>query len=413
MTGRENNLITRDSIDLVRNLLDCFPCVVIIGARQVGKSTFLRQLLPCASTYDLEDYDDFQLINENPEFFLSQVTTPVIIDEAQLSPNLFKALRVAIDKDRKTNGKFLLSGSSSPHLLKNISESLAGRVAIVELAGLSWSEALEKEESDFIENIFCINHLQKLKTNKTRKELLELCLYGSYPEPYLNRRDTVRYYKWQENYIKTYIERDIRSLFPRLNLEAYRRLISMLAFSTGEIINLTKLSSSLGVSASTVSQYLEIIEGTFLWRKLKPYETNLKKRLIKSAKGYLRDTGLINYFLKIQTLDQLQGHPNYGHIWEIFVIEQIFKSLANKSNYLYDVYFYRTKHKAEIDLVIETSNGLIPIEIKSSMELKTDSTKSIKSFIEEYQCPHGIIISNSEKIQMRSERVIEIPAIYL
>ncbi len=405
--------IPRFQIADLKKLLATFPCVVVIGARQVGKSTLVKQVLPKASFYDLEKYDDYQLINSNPDFFLSETATPLIIDEAQLSPALFKALRVAIDRDRKTNGRFLLSGSSSPELLKNISESLAGRVAILELPGFSWEEAFEEGESQFVDYIFDIEKLKTLKTTLIRKQVMELCLYGSYPEPFLIREDAISYKLWQENYIKTYIERDIRALFPGLNLEAYRRFISMLAFSSGEILNISKLSSALAISESSVRHYLDIAEGTFIWRKLKPYESNQKKRLIKSPKGYLRDTGLINYFLKIQTLDQLQGHPHYGYIWEVFVIEQILKSLNRKIGLIYDAYFYRTKHKLEVDLIIETPQGLIPIEIKSSQELRSDAPRHLSQFIEEYNCPHGIIISNGERIQKISEKIIEVPAIYL
>lgn len=402
--------LIRSQVKDIRKLLASFPCVVIIGARQVGKSTLLKQVLPKAKYYDLENYNDYQLINSNPDFFLSESTTPLVIDEAQLSPSLFKALRISIDKDRKTNGRFLLSGSSSPELLKNISESLAGRVAILELSGFSWEEAFEQKESKFADYLLDIDKLKTLKTTFTRKQIMELCLYGSYPEPFLIRKDATRYKLWQQNYIKTYIERDIRALFPSLNLDAYRRFISMLAFSSGEILNISKLASALGVSESTIRHYLDIAEGTFIWRKLKPYESNQKKRLIKSPKGYLRDTGLINYFLKIQTLDQLHGHPHYGYIWEIFVIEELFKSLNRKLDLIYDAYFYRTKHKSEVDLVIETPSGLIPIEIKSSQDLRSDAALHLGNFVKEYNCSHGIIISNGEQIQKLSEKIIEIPA---
>lgn len=401
--------IKRSLIPVIKAMLANFPCVVLIGARQVGKSTLLKQLLPKADFYDLEKQNDFEVVNGNPEFFLEKNDTPLVVDEAQLSPKLFNALRVAIDKKRKLNGRYLLSGSSSPHLLKNISESLAGRVAILEVPTFSWAEAYNREESLFAKSFCDLEKILKLELKFSNKELMELCLYGSYPEPFLDRKNSTHYQLWQENYIKTYIERDIRALFPSLNLEAYKRFISMLAFSSGEIVNMAKIASSLGVSEPTVKQYLEIAEGTFIWKRLRPYQSSQKKRLIKSPKGYLRDTGLINYFLKIETLDQLISHPNFGYIWEGFVIEQIIKSL-NREMLRYDAYFYRTKHKAEVDLLIETSRGIVPIEIKSSQRLRSDSTSFLKRCIEEYGCEYGLLINNSDRVIQLSEQIVQVPA---
>jgi predicted AAA+ superfamily ATPase len=201
----------------------------------------------------------------------------------------------------------------------------------------------------------------------------------------------------------------VRALFQNLNLEAYRRFISMLAFSSGEVLNMAKLASSLSVSEPTVKHYLEIAEGTFLWRRLNSYQSSHKKRLIKSPKGYLRDSGLINYFLKIESKGQLLGHPNYGFIWESFVIEQIIKSLNRKLLH-YDVYFYRTKHGTGIDLLIETARGLIPVEIKSGDDISHDSLKHLKQFIEEYKCEYGLVINNSDRVVKLSEQLIQLPA---
>lgn len=396
----------------IQELFKSFPAVVLVGARQVGKTTLLKQLLPKANYLDLENSSDLKLIKLDPLYFLSNTKTPLIIDEAQLEPELFKALRVVIDSDRKKNGRFLLSGLSSPNLLKNISESLAGRVAIVEVPNLDWREAYELQESNFAKNIFQIKKLKTLSSSITQTQLMNLCLYGSYPEPFLARRNTNKYLSWQENYIKTYIERDIRALFPTLNLDAYKRFISMLAFSSGEIINKAKFASSLDVSEPTIQKYLEIAEGTFLWRKLKPFSPNTKKRLIKSPRSYLRDTGLINYFLKIKTVDQLRSHPNFGNIWEIFVIEQILKNL-DRHLINYDSSFYRTKNGAEVDLVIESYDGIVPIEIKSGSSIDKKHISHLSDFIREYNCPHGILINNADKVVQVSQDIIQVPACFL
>lgn len=392
--------------------MENFPCVVIIGARQVGKTTIIKQLNISDNYYDLEKESDFQIINNDPEYFLSQAKYPLVIDEAQLSPKLFQALRVVIDENRSKKASFLLSGSSSPQLLKNISESLAGRVSIIELPNLSWHEAFKREESQFAKQIFSKEGLENLEAHLNKKELADLILYGTYPEPFLNRSNEDFFFSWQENYIKTYIERDVRSLFPNLNLSAYKRFISMLAYSSGEILNKAKFASALDVSEPTINHYLEIVEGTFLWRKLPAFQSNKKKILIKSPKGYIRDTGLINYFLKIETHEQLLSHPNYGYIWEVFVIEQIVKSLQrNQRNF--NTYFYRSKNKLEVDLIIESPQGLIPIEIKSGSSTEANKLNHLKKFIEEYECPYGILVNNGDKLTWLNNKIIQIPAIFL
>ena len=224
-------------------LLKNFPCVVLIGARQVGKTTLLKQVLSKAIYYDLEKESDRKLVTGDIEYFLKTTKKPLIIDEAQLEPKLFNALRVSIDENRSMKGAYLLSGSSSPHLLKNISESLAGRVAIVEVPTLDWEEAFDFKESAFAKNIFNLEKLKKLKAHLSQENILELCLKGSYPEPFLEINNHFIYSSWYENYIKTYLERDIRLLFPSLKLDSYKRFISMLAFSSGEILKTLALKS--------------------------------------------------------------------------------------------------------------------------------------------------------------------------
>ena len=190
-------MINRNQIKKIKDLLVNFPCVVLLGARQVGKSTILKQVFPKAKIYDLEKESDFNRIDRNPELFFDEIETkPIIIDEAQLSSNLFKSLRVAIDQNRDQAGQFLLTGSSSPELLKNISESLAGRVAIIEIPSLAINEAYQSKESKFAESIEDLNKLKKLKENHNRKTIDEFNFYGSYPEPFLKRKNSLFYDEW-------------------------------------------------------------------------------------------------------------------------------------------------------------------------------------------------------------------------
>lgn len=404
-------MLRRELESTIKSYLSKFPCVVLIGARQVGKTTLLKTILPKAKFFDLEDLEHYDYISSDIKLFLQTQSSPLVIDEAQLCPDLFKALRVKIDEDRQVNGRYLLSGSSSPHLLKNISESLAGRVAIVEVPCLSWSEALETQPSKIYQLLDDPQEFANLKTTYSIKKLFELCFYGLYPEPFLKRCDQEFYRIWQENYFKTYIERDIRSLFPGLELESYRKLIMMLAQSSGETIKYSQFASSLGISEPTVKKYLEIAEGTFIWSKLKAFDKNSKKRLIKMPKGYLRDTVLINYYYKLDDVDQMLARQNFGLIWESFVIEQIRKNIQN-SSLRPSFYYYRTQNQAEIDLVIETTKSLIPIEIKTSSSFKKDHIANLKSFIDEYNCNYGLLINNGSEPRQIADKIYQVPAVY-
>lgn len=393
-------------------LLDNFPAVVVLGARQVGKSTLLKSVWPDARFFDLERRSDFQRLNDDPELVFQEAQGPIILDEAQLSATLFSALRVEIDQHRDRNGQFLLSGSSSPQLLRNVTETLAGRCAIVELGTFSWNEGQEKSASRFAQSLVSIEDLLKLVPVNTHAELLSQCLAGGYPEPQLNRNNALFFDQWMESYIQSYIDRDVRRLFPTLNLDAYQRFIKMLCFASAEIINLSNFSRSLGVSQPTVKKYINIMEGTFMWRTLNSFEKSHNKSVVKMSKGHIRDTGLICHLLNIHTIDDLKSHPKYDHLWESFVIEQILKSLQD--NLITHRYFYyRSRSKAEVDLVLEGRFGTIPIEIKASYSTPRAQLRSLQDFVVKNHCPFGILVNNGEEICMLSQDIVQIPASYL
>jgi hypothetical protein len=407
------SVLKRSSIHTINKLLQNFPCVVILGARQVGKSSILKQIFPKARIFDLEDEVDFNRVNNSSKTFLESTPEPILIDEAQLCPNLFKALRVRIDQQRNLKGRFLLTGSSSPELLKNISESLAGRVAIFELDMFSWSEAQQIPESVFAKNITSLSKLKNLEQRFTQKQLLELMFYGQYPEPFLNKSKKDFVDIWMKNYIKTYIERDIRALFPSLQLTTFKRFISMLALSSGQVVNLSDFAKSLDVSQPTIKNYIQIAEGTFIWRNIGAYQgRNLTSRIIKAPKGHLRDSGLINYFLKLKDIEQMQSSPQFGRLWEVFIIEQLIREF-NNANISNEYLYCRTQSKAEIDLIIEGDKGIIPIEIKSGRTTDPRKLIMLKDFINKEKCPYGILINNGDEVFMIDEKIIQIPAVFL
>lgn len=404
--------IKRTAINAVKQLLSKFPCVAVIGARQVGKTTFVKQVLPLSPIYDLEKRADFERIKYDPDFFLSQQKDPIIIDESQVLPDLFPAIRVAVDNARNYNGRYLLTGSSSPELTSKITESLAGRIAIFELGGFSLEEQWGGDRSLFYEYI---NHkdfskLEKLRQRFTNDQLFKSCFLGTYPEPFLKYSgDRAGFAVWMENYFQTYIKRDIRGLFPGLNINTYQRFVTMLSASSGQILNFSEFARSLDVSQPTVKQYFNIAHGTFIWRMLQSYQKNVKKRVIKMPKGQMRDAGLLNYLLSISSIDAFYGNPLSGRIWETFVIEQIVKGFTNGA-IPFRLYYYRTSNKAEVDLVLEGDFGLIPVEIKLGSALSRKNLYALENFIKDYNAKIGLVINNGSEPAWLSKTILQIPA---
>ena len=403
--------IKRACITAIQDLLSRFPCVVVLGARQIGKTTLLRQVFPEAPFFDLERPADYDRISYDCEFFLSQWKEPILLDEAQALPELFPALRVVIDGQRDWNGRFLLSGSSSPDLTHSVTESLAGRVAVFDLGGFEMSEMWQEAPQDFYQMAASGNpeDLLQLEPRISNQQLFESCWSGAYPEPFLKRKDRRFVNLWQENYFRTYIDRDVRRLFPGLNLQAYRTFIRMLATASGQVVNAARLASSLGVAQPTVRKYLQIAEGTFLWRSLPSFRKNIAKRLTKAPRGYLRDPGLLNHVLGISSPEALRSHLHLGAIWEGFIIEQLLVGFQNRMIAIRP-HFYRTHHQAEIDLVLESEFGILPIEIKVGFRTERKFLKALEAFIAEQGCPYGIVINNVESTAWLTPKIVQIPA---
>jgi len=395
---------------LLEELLEFFPCVALLGVRQCGKTTLLQQLPEDWKILDLEKNSDYDLVARDPDLFLRLHPDKVALDESQLLPPLFSALRVAIDSNRNVSGRYIITGSSSPELIKSISESLAGRVAIMEIAPLSIGEAYEQSSNDFYQLISercSLNELLSLKTDKSLDEISYYWLHGGYPEPWVKNNSRFRKL-WLQNYLHTYIERDIIRLFPGLNREKYRMFIQMLGHLSGSIINYSDVARTLGISQPTVREYFQIAHGTFIWRHIPAYEKNVTKRIVKHPKGYIRDTGLLHFILHLNDLDMLLSHPQMGHSWESMVIENLLREL-NCLGVHYDYYHYRTGGGAEIDLILEGEFGLIPIEIKYNQRTNQRNLRALRDFIEEHNCRYGIVINNDEQVRQYDEKIIGIP----
>lgn len=336
----------------LRDLWRQFPAVLVLGARQVGKTTLAQQTFPKLPYCDLEEPRLRLLFSEDPTFQIESRAKPgLILDEAQSVPAVFSALRGVIDRSRSQNGRFLLLGSAQPALIRQVSESLAGRVGILELEPLTAREAGRGDPAQPMEKVW---------------------LQGGFPDAL---RGSHR--EWWEAYLRTYIERDL----PHLGLTAdpllLRRLLTMLSHAQGGLFNASQLGKSLGVSYHTVQRYVDILERTFLVRRLSPYHRNIGKRLIKSPKMYLRDTGLLHHLLNISSLEDLDHHPIRGASWETFVMEDLARRERLRNPHS-QFYFWRTAAGAEVDLVIDRGSERFAIEIKAGRGVQPGAARALE-----------------------------------
>lgn len=402
----------------IEALLQMFPVVAIIGSRQCGKSTLVQTLLPDWKYYDLERPDDFQLISSDPLGFFNRQRDRVIIDEAQQFPELFQVLRSVIDQDRNTTGRFVLTGSSSPDIVRGLSESLAGRIATVELWPFKMAEFYEKPLPS-IYNLLTdsettLAQLTELETDISVSHMYEHWLLGGYPEPRIKGVETRVFHNiWMDEYFSDYIRRDIQRLFPRLNTQVFRRFIQSLSFCSGKIINQSSLARALEVSSVTTKEYLDILHNTFVWRNLRSYEKNSLKTVQKMPKGFFRDQGILHHLLKLDDIDRLLVHPEAGVSFESFVIEEIIRGFQCTLQAGIDFNYYRTRDKSEIDLIIDGPFGVIPVEIKLGTKIKQQMLIPMKNFIKDTGARFGILVNSSDKIEVLADNIVQIPAVYL
>jgi predicted AAA+ superfamily ATPase len=370
--------------------------VALLGARQIGKTTLAHQVSKNrAFIYlDLESPEDLLRLSDATSFFLSNSDKLIILDEIQRLPDIFMILRGVIDKNRRQgrkNGHFLLLGSASIDLLRQSSESLAGRISYIEMNGLNLLEVLVNK-----------GNIQKL------------WLRGGFPESYLSKSDELSM-NWLENLIRTYLERDIPQMGFKIPATRLRRLWTMLAHLQGEVVNFSKLAANLEVDGKTISHYIDILVDLLLVRRLEPWHANVKKRLVRSPRFYIKDSGILHRLLGILNYDSLLSNPVIGKSFEGFVIENILSILPNGT----ESYFYRTAAGAEIDLVLKiSSKELWAIEIKNSAAPKvgkgfyqaSEDIKATKRYVvyagdDEFLIQNNITVISLQKLMVKLQRL--------
>ncbi len=402
---------------LLTEYLATFPCVAILGPRQCGKTTLLGTLGREWTAFDLERRADHTVIARDPDTFLRLNPRHVAIDEAQLLPALFPALRVAIDEHRREKGRFVITGSSSPELLTSIAESLAGRVGIIELSPFSWSEVTATTRRDSF-----LARLTNPRTTpaalidglKARGSLVALHDYwfrGGYPEPWLADNDRFRG-TWTEQYIQSYLYRDVKRLFPGLDDIRFRRFLELLGGLSGRVLNYAETARALQISQPTARDYFDIAHGTFVWRRVPAFSGNAVKRLVKHPRGYLRDSGLLHTLLRIPDTVSLLSHPQMGASWEGLAIEEVLRQLAALGAPV-DYSYYRTSAGAEIDLVLQGAFGTVAVEVKHTSEVGSRDLRPMRDFLDEFNARLGVVITTDIRPRLYDDRIVGIPLNWL
>ena len=361
-------MIPRHLENVLRDSAREYPVVTVTGPRQSGKTTLVRVAFSNHEYVSLEDYDNRTFALGDARGFLGQFSGNVIIDEAQRAPELFSYIQGIVDSEDKP-GRFVLTGSQNFLLLHKITQSLAGRTAILHLLPFSRSELAGRKLCD-LSNI-CRPGSRRVAIEG---DLFQMLFKGFYPRIHDKHLSAP---KWLRNYYSTYLERDVRDIANLGEMETFSRFVGLCAGRCGQLLNLSALANDCGISHSTARRWISILQASFVVTLLRPHHKNFNKRLIKSPKLYFLDTGLLCRLLRIRSPKDLRIHGSRGAVFESWVISEIIKNYYNRGLEA-DIYFWRESSGHEIDLVIEENNHLIAVEVKSGETISSDFFKDLR-----------------------------------
>ena len=407
--------IERAITPILRKRASESKCLMLTGARQVGKSTILQHVFPEYNKTSFDDRLNRLQAREEPRLFFINNPTPLIIDEVQKEKGILEEIKLVVDRSDK-RGEFILSGSQRLELMKGVSESLAGRVSILELSGLSLREIKGIPfNKPFVPTESYITEREKVI--RPYSDIWEIIHKGSYPELYDVQRDWQDFYS---SYVATYLERDINELIAADSL-TFTKFMTSVAARTGEMLNYANIADEVGVSLPTIKNWISVLERTGIVYILQPYSSSALKRAIKTPKIYFRDTGLACYLTRWLTADALKNSAVAGNMFETFIVSEILKSYSNSGgDYRFSIFYYRGKDKkttgdSEIDLVIQENGVLYPVEIKMTGNPKAtmSSSNQILDKIPDKKRGLGIILCMIDKKTYLRDDLLALPIEYI
>ena len=394
----------------LQELLSFFPVVVLIGARQVGKSTMLKNMFP---NYDYVVFDsvlDIENARKEPDLFLQNHTLPIILDEIQYAQELLSSIKRLVDT-KKTPGQFIITGSQQWSILKSLSESLAGRAVILDLYPFSLQE--QYLQSPWLHKWLnnpkeCLKNFNQAPSSNT--PLSQQLFRGFFADPQLLPLHLVSEY--YASYITTYIDRDLRAFTHIQDLHEFGRFFQILSALSGQEIHYSHLGREIGITPQTAKRWISLLQGAFLWQEVPPFLGNTIKRISSKPKGYIMDTGILCHALRLSSPESVFTSPHFGAIFESAVYMDIYKQislLAPKPQ----IFYWRTHSGSEVDIVLEYNNTLFPIEIKATSHPKKADVFGINTFKKTYEHKYniapGLLIAASNKGQLISDDILSIP----
>lgn len=366
-------MFNRTLAERLRKAASRFPIVSVTGPRQSGKTTLVKAVFSGYDYLSLELPDHRRFALEDPKGFLAQFDGPVILDEVQRAPDLFSYIQVAVDERPEQTGKFILTGSQNFLLMQSISQSLAGRCAVLHLLPFSLAELTDRE-SLRLEDIGLESSAKHTNVRPPRQSLEEILFSGFYPRIH-DRKIPPR--EWLPDYVQTYIERDVRNILNVGDIEAFGRFVRLCAGRSGQLLNLSGLASDCGITHSTARRWLSVLEASFIVTLLRPYHKNFGKRLTKSPKLYFLDSGLLCSLLQISSPRDIVNRAERGAIFESFVVSELAKNFLHRGM-VSGLGFWRDTAGHEVDLILDLGDRVIPIEVKSAQTVASDFFDMLK-----------------------------------
>lgn len=403
--------ITRTLADAIKETSNSFKVLLLTGPRQVGKTSLLQEVQKSSRSYvTLDDLGMRMAAQQDPASFLDRLKLPVLIDEVQYAPDLFSYIKMVVDRE-KQNGMFWLTGSQQFEMMKNVTESLAGRVAILNLQGISLAEEQNRADSPpFLPTPDLLKSRTKAKP-LTLPEAYHIIWRGSYPDVVM--QDGKNWERFYSSYISTYIQRDVREYLNINDTAAFHKFMQIAAARTGQLVNYADMARDVGISESTIKTWLNVLHASGIVYMLQPYFNNRTKRLVKTPKLYFMDTGLCAYLTGWLSSDVLERGAMSGAMLETWVVSEIIKSYLHHGR-TPRIYFYRDKDKREVDVIIEENGTLYPIEIKKTASIQNMKFKGF-DMLDKLGLPigHGGVLCFTNALLPISKNVDAIPVGYL